>query len=276
MVKILNGKKLSEKILDNLKREIRNRRLKLRLAVILVGENPVSQIFIKQKQKACEKVGVDFKLYKFKKNIGGLQLKKEVAKIVEDQKNSGIIIQLPLPSHINTQEILNLVPPQKDIDVLSENSLGKFSQNALPIMPPTVCAISRFLKNYRIRVKGKNIVVVGAGRLVGYPLALWFLQEKATVSVLNEYTKDTLSFIKKADILVSGVGKPNLIRGNMVKRGVVILDAGTTIKNGKLLGDVDFRNVSRKAGYITPVPGGVGPMTVVCLIENLLIVSTKK
>ncbi len=275
MVKILNGKKLSEKILDNLKREIRNRRLKLRLAVILVGENPVSQIFIKQKQKACEKVGVDFKLYKFKKNIGGLQLKKEVAKIVEDQKNSGIIIQLPLPYHINTQEILNLIPPQKDIDVLSENSLGKFSQNALPIMPPTVCAISRLLKKYRIEIKGKNIVIVGAGRLVGYPLALWFLQGKATVSVLNKYTKDTQSFTKNADILISGVGKPNLIKSNMIKKGAVVIDAGTSIKNDKLIGDVDLKSVSKKASYITPVPGGVGPMTVACVVGNLIILSKK-
>ena len=175
-----------------------------------------------------------------------------------------------LPKNINTQEILNLVPFKKDIDVLSENSLGKFSQGALPILPPTVSGISRLLKNYRIKIKGKNIVVVGAGRLVGYPLALWFLQKNATVSVLNKYTKDAVSFIKKADILVSGVGKSNLIRGNMVKRGVVVIDAGTSVEEGKLIGDVNFGEVSKKASYITPVPGGVGPMTVACLLENLV------
>lgn len=203
-------------------------------------------------------------------------LKKKVAKIAGVPNNSGIVIQLPLPSHINAQEILNLTPLQKDIDVLSENSLGKFSQNVLSIIPPTVCAISRLLNKYRIEIKGKNIVIVGAGRLVGYPLAIWFLQEKATVSVLNKYTKDVVSFIKKAEILVSGVGKPNLIRGNMIRKGVVILDAGSSIKNGRLVGDVDLKSVSKMVNYITPVPGGVGPLTVACLIENLITLNNKK
>jgi len=125
-------------------------------------------------------------------------------------------------------------------------------------------------KNYKIELKGKNVVIVGAGRLIGNPLALRLLQEKATVSVLNEFTKDAPSFTKKADILISGVGKPNLITGGMVKKGVMVIDAGTSIKKGKLMGDVDFKSVSKKASYITPVPGGVGPMTVACLIENLV------
>jgi methylenetetrahydrofolate dehydrogenase (NADP+)/methenyltetrahydrofolate cyclohydrolase len=267
---LLNGKKLSEKILDNLKKTIQNRHLKLRLAVILVGENPVSQVFIRQKEKACEKVGIDFRLFQFSAKVSFPRLKRKIEKIVKDKDNSGVIIQLPLPFRFDTQAILNLVPPEKDIDVLSEESLGKFSQGTLPILPPTVSGISRLLKNYQIEIKGKNIVIVGAGRLVGYPLALWFLQKNATVSVLNKYTKDAVSFIKKADILVSGVGKSNLIRGNMVKRGVIVIDAGISVEKGRLIGDINFKEVSKKASYITPVPGGVGPMTVACLLENLI------
>ena len=289
---ILDGKKLAEEILDNLKKEIpaqggsasggKNRRLKL--AVILVGENPVSQIFINQKKKACERVGIDFKLYQFPKKISSQELKKEIEKITKDNSNSGIIIQLPLPSKFIPEDynpptalpsfawapFLNLIPEEKDIDVLSEKSLGKFYQGTLKILPPTVQGILEIFKNYKISLKGKNIVIVGAGRLVGFPLALQLLKEKATVSVLNEFSKDTPSFTKKADILISAVGKPNLIKGDMVKNGAIIIDAGTSTKEGKLLGDVDFKSVSKKASYITPVPGGVGPMTVACLLQNLV------
>lgn len=269
-MKLLDGKKLSEKILANLKKEVRKSNLKLRLAVVQVGENSVSQIFINQKKKACKLVGVDFKLYRFDEKINPQGLKKEIKKIVRNPANSGIIIQLPLPEKFLPEKFLNLIPEKKDIDVLSEKNLGEFYQGILSILPPTVNGILCLLKNYKIEPKGKNVVVIGAGRLVGFPLAIQLLKEKATLSVLNEFTKDAPSFIKKANILISGVGKPNLIRGEMVKKGVVIIDAGCSMKKGKLVGDVDFKEVSKKASYITPVPGGVGPMTVACLLENLV------
>jgi len=269
-MKLLNGKKLSEKILANLKKEVRKANLKLRLAVVQVGENSVSQIFINQKKKACEKIGINFKLFKFPAKISTLELKKEIKKITKNPANSGIIIQLPLPEKFLPEEFLNLIPEKKDIDVLSEESLGKFYQGTLKILPPTVNGILGLFKNYKIELKGKNVVVIGAGRLIGFPLAIQLLKEKATLSVLNEFTKDAPSFIKKANILISGVGKPNLIRGDMVKKGVVIIDAGSAMKKGKLVGDVDFKEVSKKANYITPVPGGVGPLTVACLLENLV------
>jgi len=270
MAKLLDGKKLSEEILQKLKKEIKNRHLKLRLAVILVGDNPVSQIFIEQKEKACEKTGIKFKLFKFPAKIGKLEFKKEIEKIVKNPENSGIIIQLPLPKKFLPEDFLNLIPEEKDIDVLSEKSLGKFYQGTLKILPPTVEGILHLLRNYKIKPKGKNVVIVGAGRLVGFPLAVQLLKEKATLSVLNEFTKDTPSFIKKANILISGVGRPNLIKSKMVKKGVVIIDAGSAMKKRKLVGDVDFKSVSKKASYITSVPGGVGPLTVVCLLENLV------
>ena len=288
-MKILDGKKLSERILANLEKEIKNHRLKLRLAVILVGENPISQIFINQKEMACEKIGINFKLFKFPTKIKNSELKKEISGIVKNPANSGVIIQLPLPKKFLPEEILNLISEEKDIDVLSENSLGKFyqalpsfssknlgGQGTLKILPPTVQGILYLFKNYKIDLKGKNVVIVGAGRLVGFPLAIQLLKEKATVSVLNEFTKDAPSFLKKADILISGVGKPNLIKGNMIKRGVIVIDAGTSVKNGRLVGDVDFKSVSQRASYITPVPGGVGPLTVACLLENLATLNKKK
>jgi len=263
---LLDGKKLSEKILTNIRKKLKK---KLTLAVVLVGDNVVSEIFINQKRMACEKAGIGFKLFKFPIDIKSRDLKKEIEKIVEKPNVSGIIIQLPLPEKFIPEEFLNLIPEEKDVDVLSEASLGKFYQGVSPILPPTVSGILQLLKSYRINLKGKNVVIVGAGRLVGLPLAIQFLREKATTSIVNRFTKDTASFTKKADILISGVGKPGLIKGEMVKRGAVVIDAGSSLWQGKLVGDVDFKSVSKKASYITPVPGGVGPMTVACLLENL-------
>ena len=263
---LLDGKNLSEKILVGLRK---NNKRKLTLAVILVGENSVSEIFIYQKRIACEKVGINFKIFKLSAKLSPVQLKKEIEKIVKNSFNSGAIIQLPLPKKFNPEKFLNLIPEEKDVDVLSEKSLGKFYQGVSSILPPTVGGILYLLSHYGISIKGKNIVILGAGRLVGFPLAIQFLREKATVSVLNELTKDTPFFTKKADILISAVGKPNLVKGKMVKKGAVVIDAGTYLWKGKLVGDIDSKSVSKKASFLTPVPGGVGPMTVACLLENL-------
>lgn len=270
MAKILDGKKLADRILNSIARVVRNRHLKLRLAVILVGENPVSEIFINQKRRACQRVGIDFKLFQFPSKIKFQAMKREIEKIAGNPQNSGMIVQLPLPKNLNVQEILNLIPQEKDVDILSEKSLAKFYQGTLEISPPTVKGILHLLKEYRIRLKGKNIVIVGAGRLVGNPLAVQLLQERATLAVLNEFTRDAASFTEKADVLISAVGKPNLINGKMVKRGTIVIDAGTILKGNKLSGDVNFKSVSKKASYITPVPGGVGPLTVAFLLENLV------
>ncbi len=271
-MKILDGKKLSEKILRSLKREIEKKRLKLKMAVILVGEDLASEVFIRQKQKACEKVGINFRLFRFSSQVSPRKLKKEIQKIVEKPNVKGAIIQLPLPKGFDSQEFLNLIPPEKDIDVLSEINIGKFYTGTLPILPPTVSGISRLLKEYKISFKGKNIVLIGIGRLVGRPSALWLLKEKATFSVVDKFTKNISFFTKKADIIISGAAKPNLVTGKMVKRGVVVIDVGTSFEKGKRksIGDVDFKSVSKQASYITPVPGGVGPMTVACLLENLI------
>lgn len=276
-MKILDGKKLANDILEGLKKEIVRKNLKLKLAIVLVGQNPVSEIFIRQKEIVCEKIGIDFELFRFLEKIKFADLKKEIEKISQNPKISAVVIQLPLSSVLKnkTQEILNIIPAEKDIDVLSEYNLGRFYSGTLPVLPPVVGAISYLLKEYKIPIKGKNVLLVGAGRLVGFPLTIWFLKEMATVSVINEFTKNASFFTKKADILISGVGKPNLIKGSMIKKGAVIIDAGTSLKNKRLVGDVDFKSVSRKASFITSVPGGVGPLTIACLLENLIRLSRK-
>lgn len=281
--KILDGKKIAQGILEKLKREIIKKplqireprlmksggKLKLTLAVVQIGKNPVSQVFIEQKRKACEKVDIGFKLYQFDAKISQEKLKENLENIVKNPQNSGIILQLPVPAKFSAEEFLNLIPQEKDVDVLSEKSLGKFYQGISPILPPVAGAVLELLKSCGQKLQGKNVVIVGAGKLVGKPLAVYFLKQGATTSVLNEHTKDISFFTKKADILISGVGKPNLITGKMIKTGVVVIDAGASFVKGKVVGDVDFQSVSKKASFISPVPGGVGPLTVACLLKNL-------
>ena len=233
----LDGKKLSGKILKKLKIEVERKRLKLKLSIVLVGEDSNSKIFVRQKQKACERVGIDFELFRFSSKISNSELKKEIKKIIQNPDIKNIVVQLPLPKGLNTEEILNLIPEEKDAEIVS----------------PVVCAVDRILKEYRISLRNKSIVLIGKGRLVGQPVAIWLKKRNLRFSDIHE--------IKNADIVISGAGKSNLIKGGMVKNGVVIIDLG---------GDVDFETVSKKASYITPVPGGVGPVTVACLLKNLI------
>lgn len=206
------------------------------------------------------------------------ELKKEIQNICANPENSGVVIQLPLPSHLRVgdQEILDIVPPEKDPDVLSENNLGRFYSGTLSVLPPVVGAIFHLFKNYKISPKGRNVLLVGTGRLVGFPLAVWLLKEEATVSAINKFTKNMSSFTKKADIIISGVGRPGLIKGAMIKKGAIIIDAGSSSENGRTIGDVDLESAAKKAKYISPVPGGVGPLTVACLFENLVKLNLKK
>ena len=233
---ILDGKKIAQKILNDLKKEIERKKLKLKLAVVLVGEDLDSKIFVKQKRKACELVGIDFELFQLSEQIQQIELAEKIKKIVKSDI-SGLVIQLPLPKHINTDKILNLVPKEKDAELIS----------------PVVCAISRLLEEYKISLKNKNIVLIGKGRLVGQPVADWLKKQGLNFSGLKD--------IKQADVVISGVGRTNFIKGDMIKKGAVVIDVGR---------DIDFETVSKEAGYLTPTPGGVGPMTVACLLKNLV------
>lgn len=233
---ILNGKKLAQKILKNLKKEIARKKLKLKLAVVLVGGDLDSEIFVKQKRKACDLVGINFELLQFPNRIRQTELAEKIKEIIKSDI-SGLIIQLPLPKHIDTDEILKLIPREKDAEFIS----------------PVVCAISCLLKEHKISLKNKKIVLIGKGRLVGQPVSDWLKEQNLNFSGIEN--------INQADIAISGTGRSNLIKGEMIKKGAVVIDVG---------GDVEFESVSKKASYLTPTPGGIGPMTVACLLKNLI------
>lgn len=267
---LLDGKKLSQKILSELKEEIAGLEKRLRLAVVVLDENPVVKKFIEHKKKFAGEIGIDVRIYPFDISITTNELRKRIAEIIHEKKNSGVIIQLPLPEHINEQYILNAIVPEKDVDVLSARAVGNFAVGKSPIMPPVAGAVKAFFEEYEIDYKNKYIVIIGAGELVGKPTALWLLQEKVTFGVVEHLAGSPREFLKQADIIISGIGRPHYIIGDMVKDGVVVIDAGTSESSGKIVGDVEFDSVAQKASYITPMPGGIGPLTVAILFKNLV------
>lgn len=276
---LLDGKKLAQKILTDLREERAAIKKAMRLAIVSVGADRVTESYLREKQKFAEKLDIDFRIYKYPAEITTNELRKQLAIITHLEKNRGVVIQLPLPKHINTQYILNAVTPEKDIDVLSARAMGNFMVGKSPVMPPVAGAVKALLDEYAIDYKSKYTVIVGAGQLVGKPLALWLLNEKATFSVVRSVTPDIADFTKKADIIISGVGKAKLIIGDMIKEGAVVVDCGTSVAEQKaesgeqraaLAGDIDIESVSPKAAFLAPVPGGVGPVAVAMLFKNLI------
>ena len=270
---LLQGEKIAKRILEDVRKQAQGKQLKL--AVIQVGKNAVSETYIQRKQKVAKEIGVGFELFYFPEDISQTKATEQIQTVAQDSDVSGVIVQLPLPKALNTQQVLDSIPLSKDVDVLSSQSFGLFALGQSPILPPTVQAVSLLLQEYKIGARGKNVVVVGAGRLGGLPLTIWLMREKAAVTILQETAKDMTFFTTCADIVISGVGKQQLIKKDMIKRGAVVIDAGTSVEGGKLRGDVDFPNVAKKAGWITPMPGGVGPLTVACLLKNLVVLGQK-
>jgi len=276
---ILDGKKVAGDILSEVRQDVVGK--SLRLVVIQVGENLVSQTYITEKKKIGEDIGVQVDVHEFPSAIEQQELQDEVRRIGEDAQVAGLIVQLPLPEHLIMKEVLDVIPIEKDVDVLSSAAFDEFSHGTLPVLPPTVAAVQALLSAYGIELQEKEVVLVGSGRLVGLPLSIWLQNKGISLQVANKDTKDIRSLTKEADIVISGVGKKNLITGDMIKVGAVVIDAGTSVEEGpstplgvkKTSGDVDFESVSQKASYITPVPGGVGPLTVACLFKNLLTLS---
>ncbi|MDP4007005.1 MAG: bifunctional 5,10-methylenetetrahydrofolate dehydrogenase/5,10-methenyltetrahydrofolate cyclohydrolase [bacterium] len=283
MSRILSGEKIARQILSNLQKK--KPRRKLSLAVLQVGENVVSARYVGEKRKVAKELRVGFRYIRLPADISQVKLEREIERVGKDKEISGMIVQLPLPRQLNTQRALDLIPKRKDVDVLSSVSFSDFALGILSILPPTVAAISLLLKESKRKLEGANVVVVGAGRLVGLPTALWLAQEGAALSLIQKDTRNASQLISKADIVISGVGKPKLITGKMIKKGAVVIDAGTsvgehvrhsvsnTLKTSKIEGDVEFESVVKKAGYLAPVPGGVGPLTVACLFKNLFLLN---
>lgn len=281
-MEIIDGRKISAEIKSEISARVQERKSAGKkiphLAIILVGDDGASQTYVDNKVKACREVGFNYSMLRFSATIKEDKLLKHIDQVNRDEDVDGFIVQLPLPQGISVEKITEKIRPDKDVDGFTNRNFGSIISKQPLLMPATPFGVMELLKRYNIATQGKNCVVVGASRLAGAPLSMMLVEQGlATVTICHKYTEDLKSFTKKADILISAVGKPGLITDDMVKEGAVVIDVGTTrvegpqFKNGYAIkGDVDFTKVSAKASYITPVPGGVGPMTIASLLLNTL------
>ncbi len=280
---IIDGKKISNEIKEELKIKIENAKSKglgvPGLAAILVGENPASQVYVNSKKKACEKIGMNSVVEVLSEKTTETELINLVKKYNETEEFNGILVQLPLPSHISEQKVIEAISPEKDVDGFHPVNVGKLVIGLETFYPCTPYGIIELLRRYRIETAGKHVVVVGRSNIVGKPIANMLLQKKenanSIVTIVHSAAKDISQFTKQADILIAAIGKPKFITAEMVKEGVAVIDVGINRINSpeskrgyKIVGDVDFDSVSQKAAYITPVPGGVGRMTIAMLLQN--------
>jgi len=284
---LLNGKQLAQKIRSELKNIVTRENLNPGLGIILVGDRVDSATYVRMKKRACDEVGIRNIDIMLPETVTQDELISKVDELNNDVLVDGILIQLPLPKHINEREVLNRVLPEKDVDGFNAINIGSLALNDNPKLTPcTPTGVIRLLKEYDIELEGKDVVMVGRSNIVGMPLALMLKNENASVTLCHSRTKDLSMYTKQADIIISACGKVNLITADMVKEDVIVVDIGinsvpdSTRKRGyRLVGDVDFENVKEKASYITPVPGGVGPMTIAMLLKhtidaNLCLVNT--
>ena len=272
---ILDGRPLAKKIREEIREEIKgytSRGLRApTLAVILVGKDPASQVYVENKKKACLDVGIRSLSYHLPENTTLEELLELIAQLNADEEVDGILVQLPLPPHIPQHEVILAISPKKDVDGFHPENMGRLVARLEDgFIPCTPLGIDLLMSHYGIELRGKDVVVVGAGFIVGRPLSLLLLWRDATVSVCHIHTKDISEYTKRADVLISATGVPHLIKEHMVREGAVVVDVGISRVEGRIVGDVDFERVKEKAYAITPVPGGVGPMTVSALLLNTL------
>ncbi|NCO00553.1 MAG: bifunctional methylenetetrahydrofolate dehydrogenase/methenyltetrahydrofolate cyclohydrolase FolD [Epsilonproteobacteria bacterium] len=274
-MQLLDGKSLSQKIEHNVQIETKDLRERTGivpgLAVILVGQDPASAAYVNMKKKACDRVGFYSVTHEMPEDISQDAIENTITMMNNNPNINGILIQLPLPSQIDTTKILELVDPSKDVDGFHPYNVGRLTTGLDGFVPCTPLGVMELLSEYNIDIQGKNCVVVGASNIVGKPMAALLLNANATVEICHIFTDDLKKHTLNADILLVGVGVINLIKEDMVKEDIIIIDIGINrAESGKLVGDVDFENVSKKCSYITPVPGGVGPMTIAMLLSNTL------
>lgn len=268
VTKILNGKGHAAKTRLSLKHKIKKSHTTPGLAVILVGHDPASKIYVKFKKQASEEVGIYLESYEFDGRVAQKKVVKLIEKLNKSKKIHGILVQLPLPEHLNPYEIMDAIDPIKDVDGFHPENIGWLSIGEPRLMPATTRGIKHLVESTRMEIKGKHAVVVGASNIVGKPTAQYLLNMGATVTICHKLTENLEEHTKKADILVTATGVAGLITKEMVKKGAMVIDAGITRHKGKVVGDVKYDEVEEKVSYITPVPGGVGPMTVASLLEN--------
>ncbi len=272
MIKI-DGKAFSQTVLEKIREEHSQLKEKYGkpagLAVVIVGNNPASQVYVKNKIRACENVGFYSENIELDENISEKELLQEINKLNKNDRINGILVQLPLPVHINELKIIDSISPEKDVDGFHVSNIGKMViGDETGFLSCTPYGIMQLLEEYKIEIAGKDAVIIGRSNIVGKPMALMLIQKGATVQVCNSNTKDLRKKLNEADIIIVAAGVPKLLKKEDVKEGAVVIDVGINRVDGKICGDVDYEEVAEKTSYITPVPGGVGPMTIASLIKN--------
>ena len=275
MAQIISGKECSEKVRQEIKQSVSEFTEKHGyapgLAVIIVGENPASQVYVRNKNRACIDVGMRSEVIELPESTLESELLCVIDKLNADNATHGILVQLPLPSHINEEAVINRISYQKDVDAFHPLNVGKVMTGNFSFVPCTPAGVMEMLKFKNIDIAGKHCVIIGRSNIVGKPQAMLMLKENSTVTICHSKTQNLSEITKQADILVAAVGRPNFVKADMVKEGAVVVDVGINrLDSGKLCGDVDFSEVEPVASYITPVPGGVGPMTITMLLKNTL------
>lgn len=272
MAVLIDGKKISNQIKDELKEEVaalKKQGKQVTLAVIQVGEDPASTVYVGNKKKACAYIGIESQAYELAEHITEQELLELIERLNQDEKVNGILVQLPLPEHIDEDRVIRAIDPAKDVDGFHPQSVGQLSIGQKGFVSCTPAGIIQLLKRENISIEGKECVVIGRSNIVGKPMSMLLLRENGTVTVCHSRTKNLKEVAKRADILVAAIGKPKFITSEYVKEGAVVIDVGIhRMENGKLCGDVDFDDVAPHASAITPVPGGVGPMTIAMLMNN--------
>ena len=278
MAQIIDGKKLAKKIRQELKEEVVQKNLHPKLAVILVGNDEASKIYVRNKNRACEEVGIEFEEHLLPEETTMEDLLELINDLNDRKDVSGILLQSPIPKHLNIKTAFETISPEKDVDGFNPINIGRLEINEPSFVSCTPYGVLKMLKEYKIEIEGKTAVVIGRSNIVGKPLIQLLLNKNATVIVTHSKTKNLEQYTKQADILVSAIGKAKYIKSEMVKEGATVIDVGINRdeKTGKVVGDVDFEEVSKKASYITPVPGGVGPMTIAMLMHNVVQASKNK
>lgn len=278
-MEIIDGKKLAQQIRGNLKikcEELKQKGIYPKLAVIMVGDDKASQVYVKNKSKACDEVGIEFKEYLLNKDTNQEELIGLIKKLNQDKTIHGILLQSPIPKHLDINKAFSTIAPEKDVDGFNPINVGKLCLNQDTFISCTPYGVMKMFENYKIDLEGKKVVIVGRSNIVGKPLIQCCLNKNATVTVCHSKTKDLEEQTKNADVVISAVGKSKFITEKMIKQDAVVIDVGINRgEDGKLTGDVDFENVSKKTSYITPVPGGVGPMTIAMLMNNVIKASSE-
>ncbi|MBO6233339.1 MAG: bifunctional methylenetetrahydrofolate dehydrogenase/methenyltetrahydrofolate cyclohydrolase FolD [Clostridia bacterium] len=280
MAVLIDGKELAKKTRQNLKIDCDNLKAKgiiPKLAVIMVGDNPASKVYVKNKSKACEEVGIEYEEFLLDEKITQKDLISLIEQLNEREDVTGILLQSPIPAHLDINEAFRTISPKKDVDGFHPVNVGKLTLGQDTFVSCTPYGVIKMFEEYNINLEGKNVVIIGRSNIVGKPLIQCCLNKNATVTVCHSRTKDLAEYTKRADIVIVAIGRAEFLKEDMVKDGVVVIDVGINRdEDGKLCGDVDFKNVSKKASYITPVPGGVGPMTIAMLMNNVIKAAKNK